>query len=176
MAETWYRDGGTWRKAKELHYKDGGVWRKLKEAWYRDAGTWRKIFTGSAPVNPLPTIVLGDTTTATAIAALSTRNDGTLTVTGSDSVLGAANWFAPTETGIGSAYWARVTVTAGTGPTSGAGAGAWVSISGNPFWQWLRGTVGTTTATITLEIASDSAGTTVVASRSGITVSVTKEP
>lgn len=174
MAETWYRDGGTWRKAKEMYYRDGGTWRKLKEAWYRDGGVWRKIFSGATVA--IPGIVLGNTSTSTSSAALLLYADGTMGATGSDSALDAAFWRTPTEAGAGAGYWVRLTVTAGAAPSSGSSTGAWVSLASTVSWQWSRSTVGSTTATVTLEIASDSAGTTVLASRSGITVTVTKEP
>jgi len=174
MAELHYRDGGAWRKARELHYRDGGAWRKLKEAWYRDGGMWRKVFSGATVA--IPGIVLGNTVPAPSSAALLLYADGTMGATGSDSALDAPNWLTPVEAGVGAGYWARLTVTSGTAPSSGSGAGAWVSLAATVYWEWARSTVGSTTAVVKLEIATDAAGATVVASRSSIPVTVTREP
>jgi|GEM_PF-6890081 len=173
MAETWYRDGGTWRKAKELHYRDGGTWRKLKEAWYRDGGVWRKVFSGATVA--IPGIVLGDSHTGPAAVSFLMYADGTMAATGANSALDAPTWLTPVEAGVGAGYWVRLTVTSGATP-SGSSAGTWISLAATLSWSWTRSTVGSTTAVVTLEIASDAAGATVVASRSGIPVTVTREP
>ena len=81
------------------------------------------------------------------------------------------NWVVPT-TPYGNDYWVRCTVTAGaltTGTT-----GSWIDTATGPEWRCARTTAGTNTATITLEIASDAAGTTIVATKAGIVLTATK--
>ena len=56
-------------------------------------------------------------------------------------VSGLAPWYMP-PSGAPSAVWARLTTTAGTGPTSGDGTG-WVSLSGtSASWTWTQATYG----------------------------------
>lgn len=174
MAELWLHDGTAPRKARELYFHDGAAVRKVKEAWYHDGTAPRKVYSGATVA--IPGIVLEDTVSAPASAALLLYADGTMAATGLGSALDAAAWLTPTDAGAGAGYWVRLTVTAGAAPSSGSGAGAWVSLGSTVSWQWSRSTIGSTTATVTLEIATDAAGATVVATRSGIPVTVTREP
>ena len=179
MPELHYKDGGTWRKAKELHYRDGGVWRKLKEAWYRDGGVWRKVFSAGGVVNPLPFTYWIDVTTlspADATAAIQFRSDGVLNIYGSLGI-DALSWFAPTEVGIGAAYWIRLTVTSGDGPNSGDSTGAWLSLSVTRTWSWTvtSNSGGLRSGVVTVQIATDSAGSNIVASKTGVNISATVE-
>lgn len=73
------------------------------------------------------------------------------------------DWYAPNTVGIGSSYWARMDLNSGTGPTSGPSLSTWHSLSSFLNWEWSRATVGITAANVTLRIASDAAGSTVVA-------------
>ena len=176
MAELHYKDGGTWRKAKELHYRDGGTWRKLKEAWYRDGGTWRKVFSGGAVVNPLPVpAVVEDIALSPndAFANITLFPDGSIYIYA--STLGnplETSWFSPEAPNIGAGYWVRLTVTAGTGPSEGDATAAWLSLATLRSWSWrfTSNSGGFREGFITIEVASDSAGATVVASVSGVDV------
>jgi hypothetical protein len=68
--------------------------------------------------------------------------------------------------------WARLTVTAGTSPDSGSAVGSWVSIAGTSAgWTWTRSVAGTTTATVTVELATDSGGSDIVVTQTGISIS-----
>ena len=87
----------------------------------------------------------------------------------------AQNWYGPTTAGVGNNYWVRLTVTDGSAPTAGLSdpVGTWNQITVAVRWYWSRGTAGTTTATVTLELATDNAGSNIVATKTGITVSCT---
>ena len=67
----------------------------------------------------------------------------------------------------GQDYWIRATNNAGSNPTGGSGLGTWLKVAGsgssNRSWVWFRATVGTTTGSIKVEIATDSGGTDIVA-------------
>lgn len=109
---------------------------------------------------------------------LSLMTTGDMTFRSTDNAGGStlqdSAWYLANTANIGASYWVRMTVTAGTSPT-GESVATWVSLGGvTKEWDWIRTTVGTTTATITLEIASDSAGSTVVGSKAGITLSLEK--
>ena len=81
-------------------------------------------------------------------------------------------WYFPVE-GAPESLWAKVTVTAGASPTQGD-VGEWINIDGVSIisysWLWTRNTSGTTTATITIELSAD--GSTVIASKTGVDVTV----
>lgn len=119
--------------------------------------------------------VIGDTeiSPTNPSASVQLNTDGTITYTGNDSV-GDPNWFIPTTTGIGSSYWCKLHVDSGTNPTSGDALDTVLALSSVRNWQWSRSTLGTTSATCTLSIYSDSGGTNLVDSDS-FTVAVTKD-
>lgn len=106
---------------------------------------------------------------STAIATFVLNTNGVCTNSPSTA---PGNWYSPTTTSIGDSYWARVTVTSGS--LSSGTTGSWVQL--NTFRDWTRnnaGIEGTLSATLTLEIATDSGGSNIVASRSGIVLSAT---
>lgn len=74
--------------------------------------------------------------------------------------LGGGEW-CQNNPPIGS-YWVRATVYAGTTPTSGT-IGSWLALTSTRTWSWLRSAVGTTSGTLKIEIATDSGGSTIVA-------------
>ena len=74
--------------------------------------------------------------------------------------LGGGEWcnnIPPTES-----YWVRATVYAGTTPSSGT-IGSWEALTSTRQWHWDRISVGTTSGTLKIEIATDSGGSTIVA-------------
>jgi hypothetical protein len=83
------------------------------------------------------------------------------------------NWTTPTTGGIGSSYWIRFTQTAGFGGSTetGSGRGIWNQLSGNPSFGLQRGGNGAGSRTYTVQIASDSGGSNIVATTS-VTISV----
>jgi hypothetical protein len=84
---------------------------------------------------------------------------------------GIAPWYLP-QAGAPIGIWVKATVTAGTGWSTGSIA--WQSIDGTTVsWVWTRASVGTTTATVKLEFATDSGGANIVATQTGLAVSVT---
>jgi hypothetical protein len=97
---------------------------------------------------------------ATAETTLTVNANGSLQVTTNFSgILADYNWITPT-TGSGS-YYVRLSATSGsfTGNT-----GVWLPVG--QAWSVSRASLGTTSASGTLAIASDAAGTNIVASAS----------
>jgi hypothetical protein len=109
----------------------------------------------------------------TASAGFTWNSEGSITPDGNASAIGAV-WLTQVFAGAGSPYHIKVTVTAGTSPGTGT-VGSWLACSSNRQWTWTRVIVGTTTATITIEI-SDDAGATTLLSKTGIPVDLTVEP
>jgi len=116
-----------------------------------------------------PYITAGNANTSGSVTASFTLNsNGTCSALAApitDEANYPSNWATPTTTGIGSSYWARVTVTSGT-LTSGT-TGSWVQLSSNTTWS--KNTTGTGGATVlfTLEIASDSGGSNILVTKTG---------
>jgi len=116
-----------------------------------------------------PYITAGNANTSGSVTASFTLNsNGTCSATAApitDEANYPANWATSTTTGIGSSYWARVTVTSGS-LTSGT-TGSWVQLSSNTTWS--KNTTGTGGATVlfTLEIASDSGGSNILVTKTG---------
>lgn len=99
--------------------------------------------------------------------------DGSLTFTGISGPLSPTGWATPVTAGIGSSYWIRFnSITLGGVTTARAAVGTtgtWLALS------TLReaglkavstGTTGTSTATVSYSIASDSGGTNIIGSGS----------
>jgi hypothetical protein len=179
--EFWYRDGGTWRKAKEIHYKDSSVWRKLKELWYRDGGVWCKVYSGFTPglTGGGALYIHGEDGHAT--CSLTVKTNGILTITGDGST--DFQWGSPTTVGVGSGYWVRFTVTA----SSNSGSGGTATFTASTGWLQLSSDrtafvdatkvsgSGTrvSNATYTVEIATDSGGANIVAIATGYSLRAT---
>lgn len=104
-----------------------------------------------------------------ASCSLQLNTDGTMSSTGNFSTVGP-NWYLPTSTGVGANYWVRMTVTAGSNPTVGT-VGSWLQLSSNRAWTWTRTTTGVLSATVTVELATDSGGANIIATKTGIVVS-----
>lgn len=124
----------------------------------------------AAVVSPLSAgSVIGDglATGSAANGVVQFNSDGTILLTASSSgpTSGPSNWFATTTAGVGSSYWVRWTLTAGTFTTGTAGS--WLSLAtGASVGKNFTGT-GAASATFTVQIASDSAGTTILSTSAG---------
>lgn len=97
----------------------------------------------------------------TAGVTLAINSNGTLTATGTNAgTLDSYNWITPT-TGSTS-YYVRATLIGGS--FSSGTTGTWLALTSNRTWNVTQSGAGTQTANATFEIASDAAGTNVVAS------------
>lgn len=47
MAETYIKDGTTWRNVKALYVNQSGTWRPIRNVYVNDSGTWRLVFGGN---------------------------------------------------------------------------------------------------------------------------------
>ena len=100
-------------------------------------------------------------------AVVQFNSDGTILLTASSTgpVSGPSSWYATPVAGVGSSYWVRWTLTAGTFTTGTAGA--WLSLAtGASVGKSLNGT-GAASATFTVQIASDAAGATILSTSTG---------
>jgi len=80
------------------------------------------------------------------------------------SVNTATDWVIPI--GFSITYYIRATLDSGDAPTSGDLLGVWLSLApggANRVWTWLRVNLGNHTGVLKIEIATDSAGTDIVA-------------
>lgn len=79
---------------------------------------------------------------------------------------GGTEWFTPLVPGVGTRYWVRL-----TGAFTTNTASSWAAISGEPFATLVRSRpgdgAGTSTVNFTIEIATDAAGSNIVATWSG---------
>jgi hypothetical protein len=159
-----------------LNVKAGGVFRNCKSVWVRAGGTWRQVFASTGIVQPFTAwAVSGDNLAgSTSSSSLQFNTDGTMSGSGSvtnNTVAGSANWYLPTTTSIGTGFWIRATVTAGT-ITSGSGTGTWLQLTSARSWGKSAAS-GAASATLTLEIATDSLGASIVFTSTGNTVAYT---
>lgn len=131
---------------------------------------------GVTVINPINITDIGDVEFDPTNPSASIQIDraGTITVSGNTTTAGAA-WCSPSGGTPGDTKWVRLTVTAGTNPNGGSTVSVWHQLSSNIGWVWSRSTLGTTSATVTIEIAAESDGTPVLATKTGIVVTVTKD-
>lgn len=157
-SELHIRDGAAWRKATEMHFRDGSAWRKAQEVFVHDGTAWRKVFTAGV----VSTSWYGGDAYHEAV----TTSTATLTFASNGNVdfdqNAGAKWFDPPDANIGNSYWIRATGDAGAGPA----LNTWHALSTSRSWAVTRSAVGSTSRNLTIQIASDSAGTTIVASGS----------
>lgn len=107
----------------------------------------------------------------TAYAELIFNSNGTIQYGTSDVGMGGAgSWATPTTTGIGSSYWIRFTQTASIGGTTeyGSARGVWNQISSTLYFGVSRTANGAGYRTYTVQIASDSGGSNIVATKTGV--------
>jgi hypothetical protein len=84
------------------------------------------------------------------------------------------SWYSPQTGGIGSSFWCRMSKNSGSDPTSGLLSPTIYQLSSDREWTWQRTASGTTSANVTLQIASDSGMSNVVASATfNVTATVT---
>jgi hypothetical protein len=111
----------------------------------------------------------------TAYAEFRFQADGTITYGNNGTFSGSmGNWTTPTTTGIGSSYWIRFTQTASSGTTTETGGtrGVWLSLSSGRTYGLERTENGQGYRQYTIEISSDSGGSTIVASKTGVYIFV----
>ena len=114
----------------------------------------------------------------TAYAELIFNPNGTVTASTSNfGTVSSGNWATPTTTGIGSSYWVRATQTGayGTGGFGGAvpygsAKGVWHQISNSPYFGVSRMGGGMGGFYYTIQIASDSGGSNILATATNIEV------
>jgi hypothetical protein len=105
--------------------------------------------------------------------------NGTISYSSSNMGTGSSgNWATPTTTGIGSSYWIRATQTGsyGTGGFGGAtqygsAKGVWHPISNTPYFGVSRTGNGMGGFYYTLQIASNSGGSNIVATATNVELS-----
>jgi hypothetical protein len=104
-----------------------------------------------------------------AIAQISFGADGSIAWLATPTDLGTGPgdtaWYDPVTSGIGSSYWIRFTATAGTLTVNTAST--FTSLSSAQSCS-KSGSTGTSSATVTAEIATDSGGTNIVYTMAGI--------
>ena len=107
----------------------------------------------------------------TAIASIVFSANGTTNGQGSGFF---ASWYSPSNATIGAQYWIRATKTAGfTGFPQGSPLGTWISLNTTPSWSVTWGGTGGRGCTLTFQISTNSAGTNIVATYTGNTLSAT---
>jgi hypothetical protein len=122
---------------------------------------------GDGIVNPLPGgTSSGANTGGTVTVTLTFGNDGSVVATGTGVAYwnaGPVNhrWFTSFPS---STYYVRATVTAGS--VSGGTTGTWLSTDVNRSWSRNRSALGASSATLLIEIATDSNGSNIITSGS----------
>ena len=108
----------------------------------------------------------------TAYAELIFNSNGTIQQGTSDSgIQNVGNWATPTTTGIGSSYWVRFTETSSSGAGQtvyGSARGVWHQISSTLYFGVSRTANGGGYRTYTVEISSNSGGSAIVATKTGV--------
>jgi hypothetical protein len=155
--------------------------------WYTDAGATGTFSAGAismsefyskrvnSPFTPslsqLQSVwIVSSWSSPTSLTLLMSSN-GTWTGVGSEGNVATGNWGTPTTSGIGSSYWIRFTRTAQDIPSGGQSSSAstgWLSLStAQQVTVYNPASGGTFSATYSIQISTDSGGSTIVASCTG---------
>lgn len=160
--------GGASRLAGRLFLVDGGgVSRLAKRIFLIDAGGVARLVYQGFTIASAPGINKTKAGTGPQTMTVTVETDGTISYTSGATGSGGTSWGTPTTVGIGTSYWVRFVHTAGDSPTSN-GASTWTqltaarsisrqaSLSGDDF-----------STTFTIQLATDSGGSNVVANWTG---------
>jgi hypothetical protein len=109
-----------------------------------------------------------------AYAEITLYSNGVAGWAGSDGSGSFTNWATPTTGGVGSSYWVRFTQTSSVSPVgtneTGSARNTWVALSGSPYFGVQRTLGGYGSRTYTIQIASDSGGSNIVATVTSIEI------
>lgn len=109
-----------------------------------------------------------------AYAEMTLYSNGSAGWAGSDGSGSFTNWATPTTGGVGSSYWVRFTQTGSVSPVgtneTGSARNTWVALSGSPYFGVQRTLGGYGSRTYTIQIASDSGGSNIVATVTSIEI------
>jgi hypothetical protein len=145
-------DSGSVRKAQRIYIDDAGTVREIQRIYVDDGGTIRLVFQNavvSISDQNVQRIVV-DPADATASYAL--ESDGDIAT----NLVDSGDWITP-KAAAGADYECRATVVSGTF-TSGT-FGSWLALSSTRSWTLVRTTLGTSTASMLIEIRRASDGT-----------------
>jgi hypothetical protein len=102
--------------------------------------------------------------TGTSTASITFGTDGSvLDQDGGAIQAGSAPWI--TNAGLSGNYWIRATLASGVSP-GGSAMTTWLQMNVARSWSLAQSVTGTKTCTLTIEMAADSAGTSIVGSNS----------
>lgn len=84
----------------------------------------------------------------------------------------SASWATPTTTGLGANYWIRFTQTSSISTTTltGSGTGVWLQLNAVRSIGVTKNTNGYGSRTFTIEISTNSSGTNIVATKTGVEI------
>lgn len=177
MADVHVKVGSAWKalaKPGGAYIKKSGAWKQVNNIYIKKSGAWKlawgnqTINLSGTDVSPNTNVSLNDTP-ATVYSGWKFYTDGDMARRNPTG----ANWMAwnptpnewadPESAGTGNNYWIRFTHNGGTAPNTGDSTGTWHALSSDREFGYTRSALGTTTGEVKVEIASDSSGTTIVA-------------
>lgn len=145
-------DSGTVRKSQRVYVDDSGTVREIQRIYADDGGTVRLVFVNAVVsiANQNVQRIVVDPADATASYAL--ESDGDIAT----NLVDSGDWITP-KAAAGADYECRATVVSGTF-TSGT-FGSWLALSSTRTWTLTQTTLGTSTASMLIEIRRASDGT-----------------
>ncbi|KKN01932.1 hypothetical protein LCGC14_1122830 [marine sediment metagenome] len=124
----------------------------------------RMVTQDSTPIAQAEWLVGVKQVTATSIEKGQIQSAGYASVPSYSSFDTSTDWVIPNDFDVN--YYIRATYESGSSPTAGSGLGSWLSLvpeGAARSWKWRRSSPGSITGVIKLEIATDLAGTDIVA-------------
>jgi len=151
---------GTWEEITEVYVNRSGTWERIEEIYVNRSGTWESVYVGDV-------ITLNDITTNdfavdpdNAQVAIMYAADGTVMRSHSGGAFADypdhGPWIAP-QTNMAD-YEIRATLESGTVNSPSDATGSWLSLSSDRLWNINRTSIGSNSATLTIEIRHAASG------------------
>lgn len=166
---------GSWEDLNEIHVRVSGTWEPVSVAYAKVSGTWEPVF-GAIEYMPAGAITLSDLSDGRCGFQFQTDGDLFTQETGTDgeNLTDSGNdWVIPESIEPSQDLWMRVTETGGNVSFDGGSdaVNSWVKVAGTGAadrdW-FIDGSTGVLHQVVfTIEIATDSGGSTIVHTETG---------
>lgn len=160
------RTGSAWKElVPGTSVRTGGAWKEVVEIFVRVGGAWKSAWVAFVVTVSGQTVDASTAAPGTATAGVRFNSDGTVdqrVQAAYSQIDSGTDWIIPNAAGAASGTYIRATEVSASGSplTKNGTMNTWTLLTSDQEWSAVRSgaSVGTSTWTITIEIAADSGG------------------